>query len=140
MGPRLPRIFSQVAEQVLDPGLYVLLLRGVAQVSGHQIELPPSLLRVSVAAREFRLRQGQIRQRIRPGDAFGPPLGLRNGRGAGLAIATEPVQLSLMSPYFDDVLHGSDLVEHHQRLFVVRASTGEVTPEGDLTRQLGQGQ
>jgi hypothetical protein len=65
----------------------VRLLRFVAQHGRRDAELLVCLFGVAVPAREFRLREGQLSQRIRPGDPLRAPLRLGDGGRAGVLVA-----------------------------------------------------
>ena len=94
----LAEIVGQVAEQVVCYRADIRPLRFVAQHGCHDVELLVCLLGVAVPAREFRLREGQLSQRIRPGDPFRAPLRLGDGGRAGVLVAQQPVQLRLSRP------------------------------------------
>ena len=67
----------------------------VAQDGYRDAELPARLLGLARPAGEFRLGEGQLGQRVRPGDPFRVALRLGHGRRAGILVAEQPVQLSL---------------------------------------------
>ena len=85
--PGLAEIVGEVAEQVVGYRADVRPLRFVAQHGGRDAELLICLLGVAVPAGEFRLREGQLSQRIRPGDPFRVPLGVGDSSRAGVLIA-----------------------------------------------------
>ena len=96
--------------------------------------------RVAAPASQLRLGQRHFDQRMRPGDTVGAPLGLGDGGRAGVLIAGQPVQQGLPGPQPDDVLGGTDLGDHHDRLLVQVAGPDELAALGHLLGQLGQGE
>ena len=91
----LAEIVGQVAEQVVCCRADARLLRFVAQHGDRDAELLVRLLGVAAPISEFRLREGQLSQRIRPGDPFRVPLRLGYGGRAGVLVAEQQVQLRL---------------------------------------------
>jgi len=87
VGPDLAEIVGEVAEQVVRYRADVRPLRFVAQRGGRDGELLVCLLGVAVPAGEFRLREGQLSQRVRPGDPFRVALGVGDSSRAGVLIA-----------------------------------------------------
>ena len=83
----LAEIVGKIAEQVVCHRADVRPLRFVAQHGCREAELLVSLLGVAAPAGEFRLREGQLRQRIRPGDPFRAPFRFGYGSRAGVLIA-----------------------------------------------------
>ena len=136
----LVEILGEVAEQVLYHLAHACPLGIVAQHRCRDVEVPVCLLGVAAPTRELRLRQRQLRQRIRPGDSFRATLRLGHSSCARLLIAQQPVQLGLPRPHRHDILDGTDLGDDRDRVFVVLASTGELAAGSDSIRQLGQGE